>query len=215
MWYSKAMVNWVRNAQQKNAEENVKTDQNAEMLKTARQRQTEESVEINKKKLWGNAQNCETEANIVWTTMYCHSATCLSEQKQTISQVTFQQIKRISLIHSKLSKPSPRWLFNKLNQEFPHLIQNYLISLFIVPTFQANCQITSSILSLNLTQVCVFVFVSAFVLFLVIFLSQTEKSYLYTYIFLGHSYLVALVIIIVQLLSLSICQHLLVWALYH
>ena len=25
-----AMVNWVRNAQQKNAEENVKTDQNAE-----------------------------------------------------------------------------------------------------------------------------------------------------------------------------------------
>ena len=76
------------------------------------------------------------------------------------------------------NKPSPRWLFNKLNQEFPHLIQNYLISLFIVPTFQANCQITSSILSLNLTQVCVFVFVLAFVLILIIFLSQTEKSFL-------------------------------------
>ena len=44
------MVNWVRNAQQENTEENVKTDQNAEMLKTVRQRQTEESVEIIKKK---------------------------------------------------------------------------------------------------------------------------------------------------------------------
>ena len=110
--------------------------------------------------------------------MYCHSATCLSEQKQTISQVAFQQIKRISLIHSKLNKPSPRWLFNKLNQEFPHLIQNYLISLFIVPTIQANCQITSSILSLNLTQVCVFVFVLAFIVFLSGYIFITNKSYL-------------------------------------
>ena len=40
------MVNWVRNVQQDNAEENMKTDQNAEMLKTARKIQTEESVEI-------------------------------------------------------------------------------------------------------------------------------------------------------------------------
>ena len=102
----------------------------------------------------------------------------LKTVRQRQTQCERQCIATQPLVFLNKNKPSPRWLFNKLNQEFPHLIQNYLISLFIVPTFQANCQITSSILSLNLTQVCVFVFVLAFVLFLVIFLSQTDKSYL-------------------------------------